>query len=61
MIGEDGVFGSGAIEAFKQLAANPETRRVLLDNLADERRKSWERHPDFEGEAARADHFRMER
>ena len=61
LIVEDGRFGSGSIEAFKALSSDPRTRKQLLDNLAEERRKVWEGSPNFEGEAARADHFRMER
>jgi hypothetical protein len=57
----DGNFGSGSIETYKRLSENPETRKLLLDNLADERRKVWKGSPNFEGEAARADHFRLER
>jgi hypothetical protein len=61
LIVEDGRFGSGSIEAFKALSSDPRTRKLLLGNLAEERRKVWEGSPNFEGEAARADHFRMER
>jgi hypothetical protein len=57
-INADGVFGSGSIDAYKDLAADPKSRKLLLDHLADERRKL---RPSSFGEAARADHFRIER
>ncbi|MET4805426.1 hypothetical protein [Limibacillus sp. MBR-115] len=54
----DGKPGLGTLEAYKDLAADPKSRKLLLDHLADERRKL---RPNSFGEAARADHFRIER
>ena len=55
----DGFAGRQTVDAYRELAADPVTRRALLEALAGERKKTIGDHTGRKGLIARFDHFRF--
>ena len=60
-VDEDGAMGQKTIEAYREAAANPETRQRLLDALAEARNALIRNLPHRAGHRNRILHFRFQK